>query len=171
MTVTEEHAGTGAQGTLGDGKPAKSKRGRKPGQVITKRRELPDDEFDFAEVSADDRVKHKRRREERSEKQQAIDATVLENYNEWVAAGMPTNWADMPVITWTVSDEFVDDAEFMLRKAAALFGRKISWGQREPETRETIDENGNRVQEPTGRTVIPFCIIARPQRRQNSETE
>jgi hypothetical protein len=140
------------------------KRGRKPGQVIQKRADIPDEEFEsFGYVPEDDRVKHKRRREERSEKQQGIDQMVAENYQEWVAAGMPTNWADMNVITWTISDKFVDDAEFMLRKAAALYGRKISWGQREAEMRDG---------QPTGRTIIPFCIIAKPVRsRTNGDSE
>jgi hypothetical protein len=139
------------------------RRGRKPGQKIEKRREIPDEVFDgFAEVAEDDRAAHRRRREERSEKQQALDATVLENYNQWRAAGMPTNWADMPVITWTVPDSYVEDAEFMLRKSAGLYGRKISWGQRESE----LDNEGN----PNGRTVIPFCIVAKPRREKKEES-
>lgn len=142
------------------GEKTPRKRGRKPGQQPKARPEIPDDEFNFIkQVAEEDRVDHKRRREDRSEKQKGIDEVVRANFEDWKAAGCPANWADMPVITWDVSPSFAEEAEFMLRKAAGLYGRKLVFGQKEPST------------EYPGKITLPFCVIARPPRKERSSSD
>jgi len=135
----------------------KSKRGRKPGSQPKQRPEIPDEEFEtFGYTPATERVSHKRRREPISEKQAAINQTIGENYDDWLKAGSPANWADMPVIHWTVSRSFEETADFMLKKAIQAHGRKFAWGERV----YTDDK-----------VTIYFCVIAKPPRRSNTTEE
>lgn len=127
----------------------KSTRGRKPGQKPKERKPLPADVFNIVEVSEENRVEHKRRREERSDQQKGIDKLVADMYVKWVNAGRPTNWADMPIHRWTLPTRYVEDAEFLLRKAAQLHGRKLIYGHK-----PVVD----------GNTTLPFAVIARTAR-------
>lgn len=129
------------------------KRGRKPGQMPKARPDLPANVFDISEVAEEQRVEHKRRREERSDQQKALDKLVADMYQKWIAAGRPTNWADMPIHEWTLPTTYADDAEFFLRKAASLHGRKLVFGHK-----VEFEKDGKKY------TTLPFAVIARQQR-------
>lgn|SRR5258708_6196454 len=79
-------------------------------------------------VTVEERVKYRRKREERSEIQQMVDKLVLEAYREWLAAGKPRKVIDMPLTVWTIRKAKEEDARFMLGKAAALIQRQLRYG-------------------------------------------
>lgn len=134
--------------------PAQAKRGRKPGVPAKERAVIPAEHFKMVAVPAAERVTHKRRREDRTPQQIEVDNAVAEVYDNWVEAGRPANWADMPITLWPVPKTYADDAEFLLRKAAALHGRKLVFGQRVEE-----DVDGIIM------VTLPYCVIARPERK------
>lgn len=148
----------------------KGKRGRKPGQEIKKRPDLSADSLGGMQyVAADQRFKHRRRREDLTPQEESLVKVAMENYQSWVDAGSPANWNDMPIIAWPVTPSDADNAEFKLRKAVGVIGRKLALGQKEPQyvTNENgdfvLDENGKKIA--TGMVLIPFCVIARPPKK------
>lgn len=136
----------------------KSGRGRKPGTVAKVRPPIPTEEFVVVKPNEETRATYKRAREERSAQQQQVDKLVFDSYKEWVEAGMPTNWVDMPVTVWPVSPQHEENALFMIRKACTFFGRKPYFGN--------IKKNAK-----TGKVEIPFCIIARPKRNRRRDDD
>lgn len=104
----------------------KGKRGRKAGSTAKVRQTLPPDAFVMEDVQEDERGAVRRQRGERTTQQIAVDAKVLAVYREWVAAGKPTKWVNMPVKKWAIEARYLDDAQFMLGKAASLHGDRKS---------------------------------------------
>lgn len=85
--------------------------------------------------TVEERVKYRRKREERSPIQQAVDALILKAYQDWKKAGEPRKFVDMPLVVWEISKNKEDDARFMLGKAAALIQRQLRYGDC-PETED-----------------------------------
>jgi hypothetical protein len=78
--------------------------------------------------TVEERVKYRRKREERSPIQQAVDTLILEAYKDWRKAGEPRKFVDMPIVVWEISKNKEDDARFMLGKAAQLIQRQLRYG-------------------------------------------
>lgn len=142
-------------------------RGRKPGQQPKDRPEIPSDLLNFKQVDESERVQHKRRREERTDQQQAFDQLVADAYDEWIEADMPTNWADMPITLWEGPITYEEHVEFYLRKAAGFYGRKIMFGHR-----TYTDPDGNIVddREKALNVSLPFVVMARPSKKNSNKS-
>lgn len=78
--------------------------------------------------TVEERVKYRRKREPRSPIQQAVDSLVLKAYKDWLAAGQPRKFIDIPPVIWEISKNKEDDARFMLGKAAQLIQRQLRYG-------------------------------------------
>lgn len=122
-------------------------RGRPKGAQPKNRPEIPDDLFTIKAVPEEERAALKRRREERSPKQQAVDNKVMDVYKEWKALGKPRVWGRMNVKVWPLPPNLVETAVFMLGKAAALHGLKLYYGQK------GIIEDGA--------YQLSFCVVER----------
>lgn len=134
------------------------KRGRRKTGAKVERRPLPGDAFNIEDTDPDERGAIRRTRGERTEQQQAVDAKVLEVYKEWKADGSPSDWLDMPVKKWAIASQYVDDAIFMLGKAASHHGKKLVLG-----TVTNKDEHNRPY--PDGKMRIPFCVIDRVKQK------
>ncbi len=144
------------------GKPQKGKRGRKPGQPVKERKELPSSMLEMYQPEETERYKLRRRRVDLSEQQQALVETCQGVYTDWVDSGRPTHWNDMPVVVWPLDKEFEEDGLFMLRKACQIVHRKLILGTietyvNEADMREWVN--------------IPYCVIARPPRKSEPTAE
>jgi hypothetical protein len=147
---------------------AKSTRGRKAGIPAKPRPPIPNDQFAITIPSADTRVKFKRRREERGAQQEAVDDLVAAVYTDWVKAGKPFNWADMPSRVWPVGKTHADNAQFMLRKACTLHGRRLYSGN--IEHGKCVDANCPCQNKPDGLTHIPFCVMDMREKKDKTMT-
>ena len=83
---------------------------------------------------------------ERSAEQKAVDATVRELAFEYLAAGSPKQFRDMPVVSYTLPTDQAATVRFMLNKACNLLNCKPKFG------RQAWDE---------GNEVVSFCPIPR----------
>ena len=88
--------------------------------------------------TVEERVKYRRKREERSPIQLAVDSLILGAYKDWLKAGSPRKFVDMPLVVWEISKNKEDDARFMLGKAAQLIQRQLRYG----DCPETEDKKG-----------------------------
>jgi hypothetical protein len=104
-------------------------RGRPKGSEPKVRPEIPADQFTIDIVEDTDLGNYRRRRLERTEQQQAVDTMVLSVYTDWKLKGRPSDWSKMPVRRWIVDKNVDETARFMLRKAAALHGRRLIFGR------------------------------------------
>jgi hypothetical protein len=115
-----------AQGNQGSnaGAPGKGARG-KPRKV----QQFPADEFKLLRpATVAERAEYKRKREERSDQQKAVDGMVWNVYEDWRNAGSPRKFVDIPLAVWPVSPRLEEDARHMLQKAAVLFQRTLRYG-------------------------------------------
>jgi len=139
----------------------KGRRGRKPGQVIVKRPDIPMDMFNFKELDTRQKAEARRKREPRSDQQKVIDDIVLELWDKYVALGKPKNWVDMPVFTWgPLPVQFEDTALLYIRRACSLYGRRQRLGDRVYQ-----DEKGLKV------VWIPFSVEERTPRNRRPAPE
>jgi hypothetical protein len=84
---------------------------------------------------------------ERSEEQKAVDATVKDLAFEYLAAGSPKQFRDMPVVSYTLPTGQATTVRFMISKACNLLNCKAKFG------RQAWDPNGNEV--------VSFCALPR----------
>lgn len=133
------------------GEGARRGRGRPVGSQPKNRPEIPDDMFVIVAVPEEDRGQFKRRREERSAKQQAADKMVMDVYKEWKALGQPRVWGRMPIKDWPLPPNLVESALFLLGKAAGLHGLKLYFGQKGV----IKEENGKKVYH------LTFCVVSK----------
>lgn len=90
---------------------------------------FPADEFQIMRPqSVEERAEFKRKRSERSDQQKVVDGMVWNVYEDWVNAGRPRKFVDIPLAVWSVSPNLEEDARHMLGKAAALFQRTLRFG-------------------------------------------
>lgn len=83
---------------------------------------------------------------ERSEEQKAVDAVVKDLAFDYLSAGSPKQFRDMPVVSYTLPTEQAATVRFMVQKACNLLNCKPKFG------RQAWD-NGNEV--------VSFCAIPR----------
>ena len=83
---------------------------------------------------------------ERSDEQKAVDAVVKDLAFEYLDAGAPKQFRDMPVVSYTLPTEQAATVRFMINKACNLLNCKPKFG------RQAWD-NGNEV--------VSFCAIPR----------
>jgi hypothetical protein len=83
---------------------------------------------------------------ERSAEQKAVDATVKDLAFEYLAAGSPKQFRDMPVVSYTLPTEQAATVRFMVQKACNLLNCKPKFG------RQAWDG---------GNEVVSFCAIPR----------
>lgn len=139
-----------------------AKRGRRKGQEIQKRPEIPMEFFNFKELSIEEKAEARRKREPRSETQKELDKIVLELWNQYLVLGEPKNWVDRPVYTWgPLPIQHEETALAYIRKACILYGRRQILGER------IYNElNGIKV------VYIPFSVERRsPRNRTVNNTE
>lgn len=106
------------------GAARKGQRG-KPRQV----QQFPADEFQIKRPkTVAERSEYRRKRTERSEQQKTVDGLVWNIYQDWVNAGEPRKFVDIPLAVWPVSPHLEEDARHMLQKAATLFQRTLRYG-------------------------------------------
>ena len=102
----------------------KGQRG-KPRQV----QQFPAEEFKLIRPqTVAERSEYKRKRVERSEQQKTVDGMVWDIYQDWLNAGRPRKFVDIPLAIWPVSPNLEEDARHMLQKAAVLFQRTLRYG-------------------------------------------
>lgn len=157
--TTPPAANAGIGGTREADKPVTqphSGRGRKPGQKAKERQPIPASEMQFERVDREDRQIARRKRGERSEQQLAYDKLAKQQLDEWRELGKPSNWLDMPVIQLILSKQYVDDAQFYLRKGADLYVAKCIFGNI---TDKDVKNGGRKF--PDGKFRIPFAIVER----------
>lgn len=104
-------------------------RGRPRGSEAKTRPEIPADQFSIEVLADTDLGNYRRRRLERSDQQVAVDNMVLSVFNDWRLKGSPSDWSKMPVRRWIVDKNVDETARFMLRKAAALHGKRLIFGR------------------------------------------
>ena len=83
---------------------------------------------------------------ERSDEQKAVDTVVKENAYDFLAAGSPKIFRDMPVVAYTLPTEQAETVKFMIQKACNLLNCKPKFGR-------PAWENGLEV--------VTFCAIPR----------
>lgn len=83
---------------------------------------------------------------ERSDEQKAVDATVKDLAYDYLAAGSPKVFRDMPVVAYTLPTEQAETIKFMIQKACNLLNCKPKFG------RAAWDD---------GQEVVTFCAIPR----------
>lgn len=106
------------------GATRKGQRG-KPREV----QQFPADEFQIMRpATVAERSEFKRKRVERSDQQKIVDGLVWDIYQDWLNAGSPRKFVDIPLAVWPVSPNLEDDARHMLGKAAVLFQRTLRYG-------------------------------------------
>ena len=124
-TTPSNRPATG-QGNQGSNAGAAGKGGRGKKRDV---QQFPADEFKLIRPSTvAERAEYKRKREDRSEQQKAVDGMVWAVYQDWLDAGMPRKFVDIPLAVWPVSPKLEDDARHMLQKAAVLFQRTLRYG-------------------------------------------
>ena len=106
------------------------RRGRKPGSVAKERPAIPADQFKVSSLDQVEKGEMRRKREERSAQQIATDKLAIAVHKQWVGMGSPRDWSKMPIKLWVLDRNLEDSAEFLLRKAATLYGFKLVFGQR-----------------------------------------
>jgi hypothetical protein len=161
MTVTEMPKPPANPASNAATETPKSRRGRKPGQEIVKRPDIPMEMLNFKELDTKEKAEARRKREPRSEQQRAIDDIILELWEKYVAAGKPKNWVDMPVFTWgPLPVQFEDTALLYIRRACSLYGRRQRLGDRTYE-----EKAGLKV------VYIPFSVEERTARVRSSSSD
>jgi len=159
--------------------PVKRGRGRRPGQPIKERADIPADEMQVMQLTGKEKADRRRKREPRAEQQKAIDTLVYSIYEENVAAGMQfgtiSDWPDLFVYDWPVSKAHAETAEFRVNKACTLYHRKPIWGERvevpankshlipNPDE-ESDDEDIPCHMNGKEHVHIPFSVVRRPKR-------
>lgn len=83
---------------------------------------------------------------ERTDAQKLVDKEIRSLAFDYVAAGQPKNFFDMPVSSYTVPTEQVETIKFMVGKACSLLNCKPRWG---------------RPTESDGNEVVTFAAIPR----------
>lgn len=83
---------------------------------------------------------------ERSDEQKAVDAVVKDLAFEYLAAGSPKQFRDMPVVSYTLPTDQAATVRFMIQKACNLLNCKPKFG------RDAWDD---------GKQVVSFCAIPR----------
>lgn len=106
------------------GSAKKGQRG-KPRQV----QQFPADAFQIKRpTTVEERANYKRKRIERSDQQKLVDGLVWDIYQDWLNAGKPRKFVDIPLAVWPVAPNLEEDARHMLQKAATLFQRTLRYG-------------------------------------------
>lgn len=119
--------------------PANAGQGTRPGNQGTTRtgqrgkprqvQQFPADEFQLKRpATVAEKAEYKRHKDPRSEQQKLIDKMVWDVYQDWVNAGSPRKFVDIPIAVWPVSMQLADDARHMLQKAATLYQRQLRYG-------------------------------------------
>lgn len=90
----------------------------------------------------------------RDERQVQVDAIVAQVHQEYVTAGRPTKWAQMPKRAYHVDPKAADTLRMMVRRAASYHG--------------TAAKFGSDVRDKDGRAIVVFAI--RDQRESKSKT-
>lgn len=129
------------------------RRGRPPGSEVKPLPDIPLDQFVIQEVPEDERGNTRRQRVERSRQQRSVDDKIMERYKAWRNAGKPTEWTEMPVVSWKLDSQYAGTAQKMLQKGALLHRKRLVIGNITEHTRE-----GRKV------TSIPFCVTDRKTR-------
>jgi hypothetical protein len=126
MSTPTANRPASAQGNQGSNAGADKKGARGKPRVV---QQFPADEFKLLRPqTVAERAEYKRKREERSEQQKAVDGMVWAVYEDWRNAGQPRKFVDIPLAVWPVSPRLEDDARHMLQKAAVLFQRTLRYG-------------------------------------------
>lgn len=128
------------------GKPVEP---RKPGIPAKDRPKIPSDMFAVTAPAEDTRASYRRQRDERDEQQKMVDQLVQGMYREWVDAGAPTVWADLPIKVWPLPAELEESGMFLLRKAARFLDRKLRFGNI-----RHFEKDGKKMVE------IPFAVVS-----------
>lgn len=106
------------------GSAKKGQRG-KPRDV----QQFPADAFQIKRpATVEERANYKRKRIERSDQQKLVDGLVWDIYQDWLTAGKPRKFVDIPLAVWPVAPNLEEDARHMLQKAATLFQRTLRYG-------------------------------------------
>lgn len=123
-TPPQAPRGANQGSNVGAATPKKGARG-KPREVQT----FPADEFQIIRPqTVAERSEFKRHRIERSDQQKTVDGMVWDIYQDWLNAGQPRKFVDIPLAVWPVSPNLEDDARHMLNKAAVLYQRTLRFG-------------------------------------------
>jgi hypothetical protein len=142
------------------------RRGRQPGQKIEARPPIPADEFNFiVEVDGKEQADMRRKREERTDQQKAVDELCYKLYEANVVNefenGTIRNWPDLAVYVWRPSKKSSDTVLFYIKKACAFYGRRPIWG----EIKEIIIDGKPHIE-------IPFTVVNRREiTRRNDDEE
>jgi hypothetical protein len=134
--------------------PAKKGRGRPAGAPPKEHPVIPGDEFIIEAISVDQRGYLRRQRVERSPQQKAVDEQIMVVYKDWLSAGSPAKWGQMPVRGWVISKNFEEEADLLLRKGASLHDLKLVTGKTQIKPLPNLPL-------PPGKVRIPFCVVAR----------
>jgi hypothetical protein len=155
--------------------PADGKgRGRRPGIPAKIRADIPADEMQLNILPEKEKADLRRKREERSAQQKAVDEIVYNVFEENVARridnGTIADWADLFVYDWPITLTHEETAMFLINKGCRLYNRKPIWGERvEIKASATHDVPGEEGDVPChlngkAHVHIPFSVVRRPKR-------
>lgn len=109
------------------------KRGRRPGQEIKARPDVPSGEMILVPLRGKSKADRRRKREERKGQQKEVDQLVYDifeaNVENGFERGTIADWPDLEVYDWPVSKTHAENVEFMIRKSCLFYHRKPIWGE------------------------------------------
>lgn len=94
---------------------------------------------------------------ERSDAQKAMDAVVTKLHKDWIEAGSPSEWKDIPKGRYHVDPEVASDLKFLISKAGDFLKVRIRYGK------ELRDANG--------KTVIVFGAVKKSTKTRKPKPE
>lgn len=115
---------------------------------------------------------------ERKPEQVLMDGVATKAYHEWVAAGRPSQWEKLPVVTYFLSDEDLPKYRYLIRRACAIvepengatgvtvrFGNEFTLSERMAMKLDPANENG--LQDHIGDNVLMWAAV--DKRRQSTD--
>jgi hypothetical protein len=106
-------------------------------------------------------AEYRRTRGERDQEQREFDRIVDEAYNDWVNAGKPTDWVDMPGTYWQGPKEQAETVMWRVHRSGQHYSLKIRFG----DLKEITGPNGESYAE------VVFVVTDRPANDTPDEEE
>jgi hypothetical protein len=111
---------------------------------------------------------------ERKPEQKLMDAVAAKAYGEWVAAGKPSQWEKLPVVTYFLDDEELPKYRYLIRRACAIVepdngatGVTVRFGNEftlsEKMATKLDPENVNGLLDNIGKNVLMWAAVDKRQ--------
>jgi hypothetical protein len=133
------------------------------------------DAINAAVLAAPDLVAATAPTRERSEQQKSMDAVAVKAYDAWIKAGRPSQWKDVPVVTYFLADEDVPKYRYLIRRACDIvepsggsIGVRVRFGNEFTLSEAMANRPEINRPEDAGKTVLAWAAI---DKRVNAEKD